>query len=422
MVEFVRKVHKDYVVTFAVSILSSLAVFLVYKLSRHSFGAEGFLQYSIGKRVISFLLPVLALGLFVGLPREVARVDGTENSLHKHLYLRYTVAVELILLIILTVLFSVFSRPLSMLFFSSTQYSNLMLPIALNIGGILFTEISYSYYRGLNQMTVSNAIFALNVFLIPVVLILCVVSMRQFFWLYGILMFATSFLFIIIPLFKRVSLKDNLLMHFFCFIGYSIRRVVGDVVFQLFFLFPSIFVAHTFTVSLAGNVSFVLSLMNLISIPLAPISTLLLPISVSKLKSGNIGEFKALSAKLVLYSILLGLGTSLAVFFAAPYITKFFLNDNEQALVFLRILAISFIPFAVYFVLRSLIDAASRRAYNSINLTISFIVFFGATMILVFFIHSVYLLACTLSLGFWVLGVLSYLRIRNIIQTNDGCR
>jgi len=67
-----RPILKDISLTFIAEGIVFIAFFFIYKLVAENFGPEGVGEYSLVKKVISFLQPILLLGLIMGLPRYIA--------------------------------------------------------------------------------------------------------------------------------------------------------------------------------------------------------------------------------------------------------------------------------------------------------------------------------------------------------------
>ena len=73
--------NKDYIITFIIEFIVLISSVLVYKLASNLPDNTDFSEYAISRRTISFLLPLLIMGLGVGIPRYVAfSVEDAEKQ------------------------------------------------------------------------------------------------------------------------------------------------------------------------------------------------------------------------------------------------------------------------------------------------------------------------------------------------------
>jgi len=73
---------RDYIITFIAEFIIRGMGILVYKFAATFLGKEGFSQYALSRRKISFILPLLLMGLGVGIPRYIAFSHSSKN--HKN--------------------------------------------------------------------------------------------------------------------------------------------------------------------------------------------------------------------------------------------------------------------------------------------------------------------------------------------------
>ena len=75
----IKPFFKDVSLTFITEAIVLIAFFFIYRLMAKNFGPEGVGEYSLVKRVIGFLQPVLLLGLGIGIPRYIAMSRSKEE-------------------------------------------------------------------------------------------------------------------------------------------------------------------------------------------------------------------------------------------------------------------------------------------------------------------------------------------------------
>lgn len=63
-----RPIFKDISLTFITQAIVLVSFFFIYRLIAKNFGPEGVGEYSLIRRVLGFFLPLLLLGLGIGIP------------------------------------------------------------------------------------------------------------------------------------------------------------------------------------------------------------------------------------------------------------------------------------------------------------------------------------------------------------------
>ncbi|MCD6470958.1 oligosaccharide flippase family protein, partial [bacterium] len=74
-----RPIFKNIILTFITQAIVLIAFFVIYRLIAKNFGPEGVGEYSLVKKVIGFLQPLLLFGVGVGLPRYIAMSKDSEQ-------------------------------------------------------------------------------------------------------------------------------------------------------------------------------------------------------------------------------------------------------------------------------------------------------------------------------------------------------
>lgn len=406
-----ESIKRDYIVTFLVTIGVMGATVLLYKLAQSQFGTQGFSEFSFVKRIIAFLAPLMAMGMGVGVPREVAIVNGTETDERKYEILRNSLLITIVLFAVLFIQINILSGLLAGLLFGDSKFHYLLNPMAICLLGAMLNSLVYSYYRGLNRFMIASLIQIVNIIIIPVVVILLSSDIPTFLVVYGALSSLMSLVFITKHFFHGTSsfINIHLLFHV---TRYSIKRLPGDIALQLMFVIPPILTAHTLSFNAAGDISFSLTILTLITVPLSPISVLLLPKAVMWMKEGKISFLMKSTGGLLLKVAICMAIVSIVLFFSAEGAVRFFLPEREAFDFFiLKIITLVALPYSVYIYLRSFIDAFHETSYNSINCLISLIVFLSASGFLGYVVSARIGIAAGLVCGFYALGILTYYRI-----------
>jgi len=398
------------------------ATMLIYRLSQSQFGTQGFSELSIVKRIIAFMVPLMAIGMGVGVPREVARIDRTEMDETKYEILRNSLLITFILIAALFLIIVLFSGFLTELFFGDRKYHYLLFPMAISLQGLLLNSLAYSYFRGLTSFPTSNWLQAVNHIFCPILVIffLCK-DIPSYLTLWGFLSSLVSLSFLGNHIFK---LKGKFLSYqaLIKVTVYSLRRLPGDIALQMIFVIPPILCAHMVDFKSAGDVAFSLTILTLITVPLSPVSLIMLPKTMSLLNKGRTEILMKITGDVFLYITIGSAILSIILFWVAePAILIFLPGRKDFDFFILKAVTLVVLPYSSYIYLRSFIDALHEKAYNSFNCIFSLFIFLSTVGLLGHLISTQVGLASGLVLGFYTLGILTYSRVRmdrrSLVQT-----
>ncbi|PJB14299.1 MAG: hypothetical protein CO118_09340, partial [Flavobacteriales bacterium CG_4_9_14_3_um_filter_32_8] len=120
---FIKR-NSDYIFTFITEFFILLAGIFVYKFAANLEGENDFSEYAICRRTISFILPLLIMGLGVGIPRYVAFAHDNEKGQSSYFFagLIITLTFALPILLIIYLLKTQFS----FLFFGDASFEYLV--------------------------------------------------------------------------------------------------------------------------------------------------------------------------------------------------------------------------------------------------------------------------------------------------------
>jgi len=410
---------KDISLTFITEAAVLIAFFFIYRLIAKNFGPEGVGEYSLVKKVIGFLQPLLLLGLWVGLPRYIAMAKDEEQ---RSSYIKaggLTVATATFVFLIFVNLFKDY---FAKIFFGTTNYSNLVLPFSLFLAGLTLHTLIYSYFRGRLLVKTFNSLQIVNLALVPIGILIIFrnITIENLITLIGITTFIIAFvfsLFFIKEFFIHIE-KQQLKNSLKGLLRYSLPRVPGDFVLAGLFSLGPIFAAHFSSIKEVGYLSVSQSLVNAMGAAIAPFGLILLP-KVSNLISN--GKEKIIKENLNLFipaliQCSIFLCFQLIIFTDA--IIKFWLGPEFLVAVpTVRIMSISLIFYPFYVGVRSILDAAKVKPINTINLFTSLGVFLIIGGILLLFIKlpsPIISLSIAFSSAMVIFGILTYVSIRRI--------
>jgi O-antigen/teichoic acid export membrane protein len=412
---------KNYILTYITEFAVLISGILVYKLAAGSFGKEGFNEYSICRRTLSFIQPLLIMGLGVGLPRYIAIAAAGDLRKKISSYFYSALIIMAIVLLIASLAFMIFDRQLSYLFFGTESYYHLIYPLIIMLCGMVFHSLCYSFFRGEMRMNSANIMQLLNLGLVPMIIFLFGKDIYQVLLLTGLSWLFISAGFFLYIAFNLKPEKDDLFESAKELLRYGLQRVPGDVALGAFFALPTYFIAHYVNDNLdsAGNAAFAISLLNMIGAAFGPICLLLLPQASKAIANRDYSSLQKYSKEiLVLTLVVSGLGLVFVEIFASPLIT-IYMNGNYPGLVeVVRIVMPACVGYAVYISLRSILDAYHVKAVNTRNIFFCFILFTVLVFINQLIGYGYYYILIAFGASLSLLGVLTYIETSKIFKNN----
>jgi len=417
-----RPILKDISLTFIAEGIVFIAFFFIYKLVAENFGPEGVGEYSLVKKVISFLQPILLLGLIMGLPRYIAMSRDKDQ---RNTYMKSGVFVVATFTFIFLIFINIFKDFFAKIFFGTADYINLVLPLSFFLAGLILHTLAYSYFRGRLFVKTFNLLQMMNLALIPLIILLFFknITIEKFVTLIGISTFIIAFLFslfFIKDFFKvkkqkfKQSLKELL--------SYSLPRVPGSFALVSLFSLGPIFAAHFASIQEVGYLSVSQSLMAGIGSAVAPLGLILLPKVSNLIANGREEIIKKNLNFLIEATLQLSIFISIQIIIFTEAIIKYWLGSEFLgAIPVLQIISLSIIFYIFFVAMRDVIDAAKFKPINTINLFMSLGVFLFVAGILLFFVKIlsfILSLAIASTLGMVSLGILTYISIRKIYPEN----
>ena len=366
---------KDFILTFLTQIIVLLSGLAVFKLAMIQFGDIGFSEFSIVKRNSTYLYTFIVLGLGITVPRYIAMEIGTKSGNENNVFLSAFV-IMIFSLTITSMLLLFFQEEISFLLFGDQSYTKFLFPIFISIVGLSFHSIVYAYFRGKMIFITTNLLQIINMSLIPLAVFIFAQNIEEVF-LYSGLIMAIINLIILIKIFLVNSFEFDQIKEFIpkLFV-YSIQRMPATFGLASLLALPAIFTAHTDGVIIAGYVAFSISLLSLSGQAVAPIGLIMLPKISHLLGEKNFTMIQYYVKKLLIFSLFIVImGTATYQFFAEDLL-HLYLGEATLDLINISkniMWGALFYPFFV--TLRSVVDAYYVRAYNTVSILVSLVVF-----------------------------------------------
>ncbi|RUM50242.1 MAG: hypothetical protein DSY47_02210 [Hydrogenothermus sp.] len=411
---------KDFIYTLITNIIVMVSGLLVYKLATLFFSIQGFAEYSLSKRIVSFLYPIFLLGLGVGITRYIS-ISLKDKERIKNIMISSILLVFISSLGVL-IIFEVFKEKFSLLLFGSAEYVFLMFPLAVTIIALLWHSLIYNYYRGKFEIKKANIIQLINLGIIPIVVFFISRDVAQLFIYNGLLVLIISsliVLYIVIKekMYKVVYLNQLIFREMKELFSYNIGRVPGDIGLAALFSLIPIFVTHLSSVKEGGIVAFGISLLNLTASFFATIGVVMLPKIGVLYSEKNYELIKKYMHKILKVSIFLSLLGVIIFFIFGDNILKMYLGKEiaAQSSV-IKIIFLGTVPYVIYVSLRSIIDAIYTKPYNTINVLVSLLILLILSLSVYFFYKNYLYIIYIFLFSLYILAALTLEKILKFVR------
>lgn len=411
---------KDYIVTFLTEFFVLASGILVYKLAAVWLGKVGFSEYALSRRTLSLIQPALLMGLSIGIPRYIAYSSANTNSKKSDGYFISGISILAIVVLISTLILSLFKNGFAFLMFGSSHYFYLVRPINLMIAGSIIHAACYSYYRGRLLMVRANVLQLINLGFVPLLAFALGKTPKLVLGITGVGWLVVSFFFLVLIM-KSLDWKNmSIVSQSKELITYGLQRVPGDFGMAALFALPATFTAHAAGVKTAGYVAFGTSLLSMAGSVFAPVGLVLLPKASQIIASKDLKLLKHYVSKLLKITFLLtALGVIIFELFAGQIISLYLGKSFSDIVLITRIIMIAALAYTVFVSLRSIIDAYYVKAMNTINILLSLLLFLALSGIAVLVLKGYIYLIASLVIALFLLGSLTLLETSKILKRED---
>lgn len=382
-------------------------LFINYKIEK-IWSIEGFATYNLLKRLGSFIVFPLVLGVGIGIPRYISFLKNGKDG--KSQGLEYLFAG----LFIFFITFSAFFV-LLMLFpelilssFKNRDATSISIIVALFVFSQGVFVIISSFFRGKIQFGRSSLLNVLVLSLLPTVIIFFSKDIFDYFLYYAILTIVALAIIVVFNIYnnsisyKRTKFKVRQLLH------YGAPRVVADaVLFSLDFI-PIYFVSVFISLEESGYLSLSFMFFKLASVSFDLIGSLILPVYGKGFKNESSAVFIKKVNMLLLVAGSLALLASVLGYLLIPYLIGTFFSSLSNAILASQYIFIAFPFYVVFTILKNVLDIISHKAYNSLIQIGGFVAMALTLFYGIYQKEWFYYRALTIIIPYFVLGVLTY--------------
>lgn len=407
--------HKNYVITFGTEFFILILSFVIFRIANERMSDVAFSEYALSRRNISFLQPLLMIGLGVAVPRYVSIYPKRDSFLPSSLIL--IVIVSFLFLIGMTLGSSFFSK----VFFGDLSYQAYILPLCILLIGYGFHAILYGYLRGKKEVYFSNVIQLVNIGFLPISVLLFTSNVELLLLLNGLFLLVSCVIFGLIIFFKRqIKLdKQSFIEDAELMLKFGLPRILGDFALLAMLTFPAyIVLSLQQNVLSGGDIAYSITLLNLVGAAFGPLSLVLLPEIGGFLAEKRIDLIKKRFYVFVLSGISLTVIGYLTFYFFHELILNLLLGKDHRNEIFrtAQIVLLGSFGYVLYIILRSFLDAIHVKAKNATNLVIALVIYI-AMAAYGYSIHvksTTYIYYFVISLN--TLGLLTLIKTYNTIK------
>lgn len=358
-----------------------LASLLITALVSRWMGARSLSEYLLLRRVLSWSVAATLLGLATGLPRYVAHSAGHAEPDQPAYFLAALLC--MIPAAALAAIVLVLDRAqFALWLFGDVREADLVAALAIMLFGFSIHRAVYGYYRGLLHMTRANLLEICNAAIFPLAIVVALAHRETIAWMMGLTGAAMSLsaLLFAMPILGRVGGGRPLKLRMRCgeLLRYGVPRVPGEFGSAALIALGPMFAVHFLKMASVSPLLLGLNMLVVIGYAAGPLGIVLLA-KLSMMLGQN--QHDAVQARL---RLLLVAVVELSVFaciqlaiFADVVVRAWVGAGFLDHIGVIRTVLLAIPPYLFFTTLRSTIDAATVKPYNTANVMISLGVYVG---------------------------------------------
>lgn len=397
---------------------ATASMIATFRLATDNWGVPGFGEWIMSRRLIAFVVPIVTVGLDIGLVRALAQPRDSEDRCSELAALLIIIASSMLAGIVMIA----FPETISTLVFGSAGHVNLVLPVLCVSGAYALHVFHYAALRGRANYMLANLAHVLVYGVIPLAMILAFPeSITTTLFSTAATVFALTVVSLAVSSRWGQPTVERLLAAVQDLLAYSAPRMVSALLMIALTLLPASMAAASAGIEVAGFVALALSVVGIAATASAPIQVVLLPTAASMWAGGQKEQLISGFRKMELGIGVVGVVAIALMPMAAPVISAAIVGADDPLLRRTLIISSAAIGPFLYFVCgRQVVDACSLRPLNTYNLVISLAAFvFAALMLRHSGFSEVVIIVGSYVLAVIVLAVLTRTVIYRIFGLRD---
>lgn len=406
--------------TLATQIVVGIATVLLYRLVAVRAGTEGFATFALVKQGVTLLVPVVTLGFMGGLPRYIALRTGP-SSPPAEAYLTAAGGICGGVALATAALLLLVPSPIAAVFFGDPEATTIVPAFSALLVATAAFWVAYGYFRGQLQVGRANALHIVGIGLLPALLALLLpdVHIPTLVLLMAVGLGGLSLAAIVIPLVRALRVAGGLVrVAGQSLVNYGARRVSGDIAQVGLFALVPVLAAHVASLREVAYLAAGLQIVAMLAVALTPLGVVLLP-ALARRWSEDREATSQQVAKIAGMATHVGLfAAGQAVLFADVVVPIWLGTEFEEAGEVVRIIVLPVPLFAFYMIMRSALDAAWVRSYNSrsnISALAAFVAVAGLSLSLDV-VRPVFCVAWAFAVGVTIQGLLTFVWVHRLFR------
>lgn len=416
---FLTQLFKNSKVRYALYILVAQGLFMACTLYinhwiNDNWHVEGFAIYNLVKRVSSFIVFPLLVGAGIGIPRYISFLKGkVTNNSYEYLLSAITIfcctfgLFSLITLIFPEVLLKAFEG-------AQIDKGKVFFSVLLFIFSQGLYVLLSAYYRGRIQFGPMSLLNIAVMSVLPLGFLYVGTDVFGYFTYYSLATLGVLITLLALLWFRsQVSLRQIRYKSYRLF-NFGYPRIVGELgLFALEFM-PVFLISLFVGLADSGYMSMTFILLKLGSMLYELIGSLILPYFGKLFKSQPPKVFVNRVNQLLIGGLITSVCITIGFYFLIPVAVEIFFPSLSKAIFPSQMVYMAFPLYSLYLLLRNILDIVVDKAYNSINLSIVFVIQLLLLSIGFYFGNSIFYSILSLVIPYFVLGLMTYLVWVNI--------
>lgn len=341
-------------------------------------GANSLSEYLLLRRVLSWTVAAMLLGLATGLPRYVAYCAGSARRGGAPYFLAALLCMAPAAAFaggILVLDRAAFAR----WFFGSAKEAGLVTALAILLAGFSLHRAVYGYYRGLLEMKRANLLEAINLAVLPLTVVTLLArrcSVATMMGVVGVAMAAIALLFAVPVLRQLAGISLDLRARCRELLKYSVPRVPGEFGAAAITALGPMLAAHYVSLARLSPLLLGLNMLLVVGYAAGPLGIVLLS-KVSMMLGRDQKETVQARLRLLVSAVMeISVFACIQLAIFADVVVRVWVGPGYESQMTVIRLVLLAIPFYLFFVaLRSTIDAVTVKALNTVNVMASLAVY-----------------------------------------------
>lgn len=374
----------DVALTMGAEVATMVSSLLLTALLGRWMGARQLSEYLLLRRVLSWSVAAILLGLATGLPRYVAYSAGSTERKEPVYFLAALVCMIPTASVVGAVM--IFNRvAFARWFFGEAQESGMVIALALLLIGFSIHNAVYGYYRGQLDMARANLLEVANASILPLAIVTLLAHSHTVSFMMGLCgaLMAFSAALFAVPVLRLLPGVPRIALGARCreLLWYGVPRVPGEFGAAAITALGPMLAAHYLKLARISPLLLGLNILLVIGYAAGPLGVVLLS-KLGMMLSQNQQEavqdrLRLLVACVVELSVFACF--QLAVF--ADVVVRTWVGPGfESDMGVIRLVLLAIPPYLFFMTLRSTIDAVTVKPYNTANVMSSLAVYVGLIM------------------------------------------